>query len=254
MELPIHLDPLEAQLAVFEHFLAILALAVAHHGREQIGARAFFQRHDAVHHVLDLLGFNGQARGRAVGRARAREQQAQVVVNLGHSAHSRARVLRRGFLLDADRGRQARDMVHVGLLHHVQKLPGIGRQAFDIAPLPFGIDRVKGQRRLARARQAREHHQLVARNIQIDILQVMLARAAHFDELLLRHPAPPMLLAVLLAANLARALASAKEKQGTLHEHPHFPRLCGSFQRSPPAWPCPARAAGSICAWRCALV
>ena len=29
---------------------------------------------------------------------------------------------------------------------HVQKLPRIGRQAFHIAPLPFGIDRIEGQR------------------------------------------------------------------------------------------------------------
>jgi hypothetical protein len=82
-------------------------------------------------------------------------------------------------------------MVHIGFLHHVEELARIGRQRFDIAPLPFGIDGVEGQRRLARPRQPGDHHQLVAGNIDIDSLEVMFARAAHLDELLFRHGTPP---------------------------------------------------------------
>jgi hypothetical protein len=40
------------------------------------------------------------------------------------------------------------DLVDIGLLHHLQELPGIGRQAFDIAALALGIDRVEGERDL----------------------------------------------------------------------------------------------------------
>jgi hypothetical protein len=36
-------------------------------------------------------------------------------------------------------------MFNVRFLHHLQKLPGIGRQRFDIAPLSLGIDGVKGE-------------------------------------------------------------------------------------------------------------
>ncbi len=146
MKRAIDLDALEALLAQFQKFLPILALAVAHDGRQQIGARALGQGHHPVNHVLHLLRLDGQAGGGAEGRARAGEQQAQVVMNFGHRADRGARIFRGGFLLDGNRRAEARDMVDIGLLHHVQKLARIGRQAFDIAPLPLGIDRVEGQR------------------------------------------------------------------------------------------------------------
>ncbi len=125
-----------------------------------------------------------------IGRADAGEQQPQIVVDLGHGADGGARVLRRGLLLDRDRRRQARDMVDVGLFHHVEELPRIGRQAFDIAALALGIDRVEGQAGLARARQPGDHHQLVARNIHVDVLEVVFARAAHLDMFQLSHRVP----------------------------------------------------------------
>jgi hypothetical protein len=132
----VDLDALEALLAQFQEFLAVFALAVAHDGGEQIGARALRHRHHAVDHVLHLLRLDRQAGGGAVGGADAGEQQPHVVVDFGHRADGRARVLRGGLLLDGNRGRQARDMVHIRLLHHVEELAGIGRQAFDIAALP----------------------------------------------------------------------------------------------------------------------
>ena len=81
-------------------------------------------------------------------------------------------------------------MIHIRLFHHIEKLPRIGRQAFHIAALPFGIDRIKRQRGFSRTGQAGDHHQFISRDIHIDILQVMLARAADFDELLLSHFGP----------------------------------------------------------------
>ena len=83
-------------------------------------------------------------------------------------------------------------MVHIGLAGHVQKLPRIGRQAFDIAPLPFGIDGIKGQAGLAGPRQPGNHHKLIARDIHIHALQIVFARAAHLDELLFHEPVPPV--------------------------------------------------------------
>ena len=72
-------------------------------------------------------------------------------------------------------------MVDIRLLHQFQELAGIGRQALDIAALALGIDGVEGERRLARARQAGQHRQGVARNLDIDILEIVLARAADGD-------------------------------------------------------------------------
>ena len=75
-----------------------------------------------------------------------------------------------GFLLNRNGGRQTLDQIHIGLVHQLQKLAGIGRQAFNITALTFSIQSVKGQARFAGAAKARDHHQLVARNIEVDIL------------------------------------------------------------------------------------
>ena len=84
-------------------------------------------------------------------------------------------------------GREAGDMVDVRLLHHLEELAGVGRQALDVAALALGIDGVEGEARLARAREAGDDRQLVARDVDVDRLEVVLARAADLDELLLRH-------------------------------------------------------------------
>jgi hypothetical protein len=67
-------------------------------------------------------------------------------------------------------------------LHHFQELARVGRQAFNIAALAFGIDRVEGERRLARSGQARHDNQPVPRQVQIDPLQIMFPRAAHGND------------------------------------------------------------------------
>ena len=85
-------------------------------------------------------------------------------------------------------------MVDVGLLHHLEELAGIGRQRLDVAPLPLGIDGVEGERGLARARQAGDHRQRLARNIDVDILEIVLARAADGNVGKHRLPVPDLFL------------------------------------------------------------
>ena len=74
---------------------------------------------------------------------------------------------------------EALDVVHVGLVHLAEEHPRVARKALDIAPLPFGIYGVKGQRALAAAGQAREHHELVARFLKVYVLEVVLPRALY---------------------------------------------------------------------------
>ena len=118
---------------------------------------------------------------RAVRDADARVEQPQVVVDLGDRADGRARVARRRLLVDRDRRRQALDEVDVGLVHLAEELPGVRRQRLDVAALALGVDRVERQRRLARARQTGEHDQLVAREHEVDVAEVVLARPADDD-------------------------------------------------------------------------
>ena len=158
--------------------LGVLALAVLHHRREQQHGGTLGQRQHLVHHLAHRLRGEVLAVLGAARHAGARVEHAQVVEHLGHGADRGARVVRGGLLLDGDRGREALDVVDVRLLHHRQELPGIGRQRLDVAALALGVDGVEGERRLARARQAGDHDQPVARQVEVDALQVVGARTA----------------------------------------------------------------------------
>src|SRR5690606_4886519 len=90
-------------------------------------------------------------------------------------------VVRGRLLLDRDRRAQPLDVVDVRLLHHAEELPRIGRQGLDVAPLSFRVDGVARQRRLAGPGQAGAHDQLVARQVEVDVLEVVCPRAADLD-------------------------------------------------------------------------
>ena len=117
----------------------------------------------------------------AVGCACAGKQQAQVVMNFGDCAHSGAWVVAGGFLLNRDGGRETFNQIDIGLVHQLQKLTRVGRQTFDITALTFGIQGVKGQAGFARTAQARNDHQLVAGNVQVNVFEVVGASTAHTD-------------------------------------------------------------------------
>ena len=109
-------------------------------------------------------------------------EQAQVVVDLGDRADGRARVAARRLLVDGDRGRQALDEIDVGLVHLAQELPRVAAQALDVATLAFRVDRVERQAALAAAGQTGDHDEPVARQVDVDVAQVVLARAADRDQ------------------------------------------------------------------------
>src|SRR5204863_6476357 len=87
-------------------------------------------------------------------------------------------------LFNRNSGGKALDVVHVRLLHLVEELPRIGGEGFHVFPLAFGEDGVEGQRRFARTAQTGEYHQLVAGNVQREVFEIMLTRAADPDEFL----------------------------------------------------------------------
>jgi hypothetical protein len=60
--------------------------------------------------------------------------------------------------------------------------PGIGGNRLEVSALRFRVERAEGQRRLARARDAREHDQGIARDVHVHVLQVVFPGAAHVDE------------------------------------------------------------------------
>ncbi len=177
----VDLDALVALAQEVGELLAVFALAAAHHRRQHIDARALRQCQHAVDHLRHGLAFNGQSSRRRIGHADARPQQAHVVVDLGDGADGGARILRGGLLLDGNGRRQPVDLVDVRLLHHFQELAGVCGQRFHIAALALGIDRVESERGFAGSGQTREHDQLVARNGDVDIFEIVLAGAADGD-------------------------------------------------------------------------
>ena len=175
----VDLDPLEATLLQLGELLAVLALTPAHDRRKQVKPGPFALLDGPVDHLADGLTFDRQACCRRVGDADPGVEQAQVIVDFRHRAHGRARVLGRGFLLDGNRRGQPLDAVHIGLFHHFEELPGVGRKALDVAALTLRINSIESQRGFAGPRQPGDHHQLVSRQVDVDPTQVMLARPAH---------------------------------------------------------------------------
>ena len=121
------------------------------------------------------------ARDRRVSPRSPRIEQAQEIADLGYGTDRRTGILVGGLLLDGHHRAEARDLIDVGPFHRSDELPGIGRKRLHIAALPFGIDRIESQGRLAGTRKSCDDDQFPARNFQIDVLQVMHPRTEYFD-------------------------------------------------------------------------
>ncbi len=151
----------------------MLALAALDHRGQQHQLAALGQGQHLIDHLRDGAGLEVLAVFGTARRAGTSEQQAQVVVDLGDGADRGARVVGGGLLLDGDRRRQPLDVIDVGLLHHRQELSGVGGERLHVAPLALGVERVEGQRRLARARKPGDHDQAVAGQLDVDLLEVV---------------------------------------------------------------------------------
>ena len=175
-----------ADEAALEHVgeeVLVLALLAADDRGEDEEARPLRQGQDAADDLLARLGRDRPAALRAVALADAGVEHAQVVVNLGDGADGRARVAAGGLLLDADGRRQAAEVVDVGLRQLAEELAGVARQRLDVAPLALGVERVEGQRDFAGAADAGEDDELVARQVEVDVAEVVFAGPADDDGL-----------------------------------------------------------------------
>ena len=152
-------------------------------GKQGVPAGAGRQLGDGFGHVVDGIFLNGLAALRAVGGAGAGEQETEEVVDLGGGGDRRAGVAGGVLLADGDGGRQTENLVDVGLFHAVEELPGVGRERFDIAALAFGVDGVEDERGFAGAGDASDDGELIVRDVERDILEVVHPRAADVDEL-----------------------------------------------------------------------
>ena len=104
-----------------------------------------------------------------------------MVVQLRHRTHCGPAGAYGVGLVNGDSRGHALYLVDRWFVHTVQKLARVRGKGFHITALAFGIQRVKHQAGLAGAAGASHHRQFAGADIQIQILQIVLARAANAD-------------------------------------------------------------------------
>ena len=118
----------------------------------------------------------------------AAKEQAQAIVELGHGAKGGTHARHAGALMQRERRRHVKHLIHLGVLGLRQTTAGIGAERLQVATRALGIKNPQRQRALARARHAGNTHELSQRDIDVDVLEVMDARATHLNSTwLLRH-------------------------------------------------------------------
>ena len=132
---------------------------------------------DVVRRVAaDLFARDGRE-----GVPDAGEEEFQVVVDFGRRADGRAGVAGIDLLFDGDGRSDSLDDVDIGFVDLAEELPGIGREALDIASLAFGEDGVEGQGRLSGSRQSGDDYQFFVRDLQLDVAEVVDPRTLYVD-------------------------------------------------------------------------
>ena len=126
------------------------------------------------------VGVHDLRRARRIA-AGAREEHPQRVRERRDRPDRRPRRPAAPALLERHRRRQPVDLVdvrHPGLL---QQAPRVRRHGLEVPPLRLRVDRPERQRRLPRPRHPGEDDHRVARDVHVDVAQVVLARAADAD-------------------------------------------------------------------------
>ncbi len=100
----------------------------------------------------------------------------------GYASYRRTCIAGAALLLQCDRRWQAVDRIDVGHAGLVDQAPRIGGHRLEVAPLGLGIEGAEGERGLAGAGDTREHHQRVARDVDVNVLEIVFARAPHLHE------------------------------------------------------------------------
>src|SRR5581483_10800810 len=173
---------------VLEDFL-VAALAILDERGKHLDTRAVRHSFHSLDDLLRALRLYYRAADRAVWDANPRIEQTQVVVDFGDGSNGGARIAAHTFLVNRHSRREALDLIHVGLFHLPDKRPRVGRERLDVTTLALRENGVESQRRLAATRQPGDDHQLVARDVDVDVLEVVFPRATHND-LVLSHSHP----------------------------------------------------------------
>ncbi len=159
---------------VFDYFGMFTFLA-ANHGCQDHEPSALRPLAHLVDYLVHRLLGDGDVTVRAERPTHPRKEQAQIIVNLGHGADCGPRVATGGLLIYGNSWRQPLNAVHIGFIHLPKKLASVGGERLDIAALPLGIDGIESEGGLARTAESGDNDQLIARDVDIDILEIVLS-------------------------------------------------------------------------------
>ena len=167
----------------FGQFLAVFALAFLHNGGHHRNLLALVAYIQIIYNLVHGLSLDDPAALGAVGHAQSGKKQAVMVQNFHHRTHGTAGVTVHRFLVDGNRRRNAANALHLRVFHATDELTGISRQGFYEAALALLKHRIKSEAGLARTRNAGHHHDRIAGNFQIHMLQVVFVGVADIDKL-----------------------------------------------------------------------
>ncbi|TKS58495.1 MAG: hypothetical protein EWM73_03519 [Nitrospira sp.] len=183
-ELTIDPGPDVAGPAHVEEFFPIFSLPAADDRGQYLKPAPLGQQANGIDHLLHSLRGNFIAALEAGGTPDTGKKETEVVVDFRHGADRGPGVVAGALLLDGNGRREPFDRIDVGFAHLFEKLTGIGRERLDVPTLPLGIDRIEGQRRLARSAQPRDHDELVPWDRHVDVLEIVLPRPFNDDRVM----------------------------------------------------------------------
>ena len=166
---------------LLEEFL-VAALAPVDKRREQQALPAVIFLQYQLHYALVGVPHHLPSGGGRIRRGRPGEEKSQKIGDFRDGAHSGARIASGGLLFYGDDGTQAADALYGRLLEYPHKVPGVGGEGVHIAAAAFGADGVEGERGLAAPAYPGDYHELAPRDVDIGILEIVGAGAAHFYE------------------------------------------------------------------------
>ena len=162
------------------HF-GVKAFARFDQRREHLERPASRRGFDLLDDRGQALFFHRQIAVRAKLRSRFGEEQPEKMINFGHGRDGRFAAAARDALLDRHARRQAFDQIDIRLFQLFDELPRVGRHAVEKTALAFRKKKIERERRFSRTAQAGDDDHLVARDLERDVLEIMLARAVDRD-------------------------------------------------------------------------
>ena len=111
-------------------------------------------------------------------------EEPQHVVDLGERRHRGAGVAHRVAGHERHRREDVADLVDLRPLALFEEVARVGGHRLHEAAVPLGVDGVEGERRLAGTGQAGHHHERIAWQVDVHILQIVFARAANGEKFL----------------------------------------------------------------------